>query len=754
MSSDLGNVNIDDYMSGAGYGNASNLPIEPGSMAEAGMFNDVADPESAQLQGLLDYQKGQYGVTVPTTEAELGLPPARTGRGGGAFAQNNARNAVADALRPAPKGDEHPITIAMPTPSGVNAQRHKLQTPKNTYRGTVLDGIGASVPSRSERLSMQEEFKAQAKKDQEIRDAYRQKQIEENADGHYTKEKLVQVNRKYREEVEATGDRYDSYVDTMGAGEADATRLNVEARLKAKRERQEEYKLLLQEQQELKKLHDARSLQAQPPSHPSGTTGSPVRGALASIGMSSPSATEKAGRMTKEQKARYREQQLQYRQELDKQLENRKYNQQLQEQHPPPRRRPSKDVDVQQVRESEAAQARNAALSEIPQAEISEFERRRLQQQKLLVQSLESTSSNLDLALAGGGGSAHKTRGRAPEEAAKEGGDYFSGVGQYQSEIQSKDRKTASALAYQEQLRDDLSKQEIRLPRRSLRDMKRDPFALDEQEAARIRAGQQEGLGVFTSPHKHQSAALPQVGKGSFGSVASGAINMAPGDMAIIQENKQAAQARYAAQLAEDSQTPGYSSPRRSLAAERRAQRMKENQVPYWPADLVGPGASLSNGTLSGAETQGDKRERQERLRQELLSDERRRAAAREAELSVTKTPRSPRISGRTYGVAEQAPRDQPRLSEYEPAPPLATQEPGGVNAVRASQELFSQFHQSLDEPSLSAQEEEDREAIAAYEEYLRQAAVAEAEKRIRINRKSNREALADALYDNPTGDR
>ena len=77
------------------------------------------------------------------------------------------------------------------------------------------------------------------------------------------------------------------------------------------------------------------------------------------------------------------------------------------------------------------------------------------------------------------------------------------------------------------------------------------------------------------------------------------------------------------------------------------------------------------------------------------------------------------------------------------------------MNAMRESQELFNQFHQSLDEPSFTKEEEDDREAIAAYEQYLRQAAASEAAKRVRINRPSmNRDALAQQLYDNPLGDR
>ena len=45
--------------------------------------------------------------------------------------------------------------------------------------------------------------------------------------------------------------------------------------MKAKRDKQEEYKLMLQEQQELKKLHD---LQAKPPSDSSSGGASPQRG--------------------------------------------------------------------------------------------------------------------------------------------------------------------------------------------------------------------------------------------------------------------------------------------------------------------------------------------------------------------------------------------------------------------------------------------------------------------------------------------
>ena len=260
---------------------------------------DPGGLEGSQLEGLLDYQRGSYGVNVPTTEADSGLPPARdAGRGGGAFVQANARNAQANAMRPAPRVDEHPITIAMPTPSGVNAQRRKLQTPKNNYQGTLLDGIGSHVPNRSERLSKQEQFKAQAMKDQEIRDAFRQKMIEENADGHYTKEKVVQINRKYREQAEERGDSHDNYVDSMGGGGG-----GVEARMKAKRDKQEEYKLMLQEQQELKKLHD---LQAKPPSDSSSGGASPQRGALTTFGSSSPNAMNKTARMTEEQRVRHR----------------------------------------------------------------------------------------------------------------------------------------------------------------------------------------------------------------------------------------------------------------------------------------------------------------------------------------------------------------------------------------------------------------------------------------------------------------
>ena len=741
MSEDLGNINIDDYMTGAGYGNSSNLPMEPGSMATAGMFDGEADPR-VQLQGILEYQKGQYGVTVPTTEAASGLPAAQgLHRGGGAFAQNNARNAMTNVMRPAPKVDDHPITIAMPTHSGINAQRRKVHTPQNTYQGTVLDGIGASVLSRDERLSKQEQFKAMAKKDQEIRDARRQQLIQENADGHYTKEKLVQINRKYREDAEEPGDSYDSYVDTMGGDAYDSTTLT-EARLKAKRDRQEEYKLMLREQQELKKLHDLQK--AQPPSSPGRSSrGSPVRGALATIGMSGPTVTDKAGGMTEEQRSRYRHQQRQYREQLDNQIENRKNDQKQQGQ---PRRRLSKDIDVQQMREQDATQARLVALKEIPKAEISEYERKRLQQQKLLVKSLESTSNNLDYALAGNGSSTQiKPEGTTKTE--EDEGDYFSGVGQYQADLQSKDRKKASAEAYQKQLSSDKSKDAIHLPRRSLRDMKRDPLALNEQEEARIRAGYQNGgVGVFTSPNKHPSANLPQVARGKFGSVANGSINMAPGDMDIIHQNKQAAQAKYAAQLTEDSKTQQRTSPRRSIAAEQRARRMEENAVPYWPENLTGPGASLSNGTLSGSMDQDDKRKRQETLRQELMRDEQQRAAAKEAELSM-RSPRSPREE-RLHGVPVQTKQKQPYSLENEHTPDI--HEPGSVSPVRASQGLYNQFHQSLDEPSLTVQEEEDREAIAAYEEYLRQAAAVEAQRRIRINRTSNREALASALYDDP----
>ena len=787
MDNDLGGANIDDYMNSAGYGNASNLPLEPGSMAEAGMFDEVA-PQGQEMEqmeqmqqmqqkdelqrmqqlqkmtqmggddapgGLLDYQRGQFGVNVPTTEAESGLPPARYGgRGGGEFAQINARNAmaIAKATMSAPAKDQHPVTIAIPTPSGVNAQRRKLQTPTNSYQGTLLDGIGSHVPSRSERLSKVEQFKAQAAKDAEVREAHRQKMIAENADGHYTKEKLVQINRKYREEAGQVGDSYTSYVDQLGNHDdatvnSDATMTMAEARLRTKKEKQEEYKLMLMEQQELKKLHDLHP----PPLEKDMVGGG--GGALATIGMGNPSG--QMGQMTEEQRARHRAAQLKYRQDLDSQIERKKYNKQMEEKAPDAvyrARRPSNDVDVRQMREMEAAQARLQALNEIPKAEITEYEKKRLQQQKLLVQSLQNTSNNLDKRLQ----KPDIDRQEKREELPK--GDYFSGLGEYQSELQSKECRRAAANQYKEQLQNDSTSQSIQLPRRSLRDMKRDPFAMDEMEAEKF-SRSTVGMGVFTSPSK--SANLPKVARGNFGSVGNGSINMAPGDMQIHQQNKLAMQARYAAQLAEDSQTMPTLSPRRSIAAMQRAQRQKEN-VPYWPEDMAGPGAALGNGlgmrSNNSRSSDGfdDKREKQALIRMELARDEEERRRARDSE-AARYSPRSPRsratepeepsysrssasAPGRTYA-------EVPKLQEhpFEPVPPGGGQ-PRAPN--NDGSELFNSFRQSLEAPSITEEEEEDRLAIAAYEEYLRKAAAGVA--RARINRQAGKEELATALYDDP----
>ena len=57
----------------------------------------------------------------------------------------------------------------------------------------------------------------------------------------------------------------------------------------------------------------------------------------------------------------------------------------------------------------------------------------------------------------------------------------------------------------------------------------------------------------------------------------------------------------------------------------------------------------------------------------------------------------------------------------------------------------------SLDMDSLA---EEDREALEAYEEYVRKMAREEALTRLRIQRGGNKDDLADALYNDPFAQR
>ena len=161
-------LDLDAYMSqGRGFGDSS-VGIEPGSMAEQGVFsgNDRADGGGGQDGGLgdygaqmpiLDYQKGQYGINLPITEAQIPL----SGGGGGNRQQTNMpafhtaeeRSIQMNMARPRPGKDEHPISIIAPTPSGVQAYKRREKTPANVYQGTILDGIGSSQVSRTQKLT-------------------------------------------------------------------------------------------------------------------------------------------------------------------------------------------------------------------------------------------------------------------------------------------------------------------------------------------------------------------------------------------------------------------------------------------------------------------------------------------------------------------------------------------------------------------------------------------------------------------------
>ena len=79
-----------------------------------------------------------------------------------------------------------------------------------------------------------------------------------------------------------------------------------------------------------------------------------------------------------------------------------------------------------------------------------DVQQQRYQQQKLLVQSLENTTAHLDDRLLG------TWNKHAREEAAirEKEGDYFEGMGSYQSQQSDKDRRKVEAEKYQQQLAD------------------------------------------------------------------------------------------------------------------------------------------------------------------------------------------------------------------------------------------------------------------------------------------------------------
>jgi hypothetical protein len=798
-------LDLDAYMSQGGFGNAE-LGMEPGAMASSGMFgNDsergremqmamqaVADAdrnaaaaesvarerdiqmamraEMAQLQAelreqgegdyqdkqqaqqqqqpRLDYQKGQYGINVPTQEAQLEGLGRRDSRGANnapmpAFQTAELRNLSHQAAQPQRlQKDEHPISIITPTPAGLVAQRRRTQTPKNTYQGTILDGIGATQKSRSQKLTQTAEFAALTARDKELRDAVRAKQIEDNADGHYTKQKMAQqaVERGYRTESQLTGDSYDSYVDNLS---------RVEMRAKAKKDKQEEYSLLLREQQELKKLYDMESDNnmgvAMSPTAPQGSPRasgrSPHRGGVATIGTQSPIGP---GSMGQDERERYRAAQQTYRQELDSQIERKEAIRAIEKQPAPHQRRPSRDADVQREMARQQQQqkgSRAEALDQISSAEINEFERKRYQQQKMLAASLENTSKHLDQHLLGD----WNKHSRKEAEYTEREGDYFAGMGNYQSQLSDKEKRRAAAEKYTQQLAADKGMDTVTLPRRSLVEKKKDPYAPDETN-----------VGVFYQANQ-SSQALPSVGRGGdqIGSLSSGGVGMAPGDMRQHRANKLASQNHYARQLEEDAKNGAKETPRQSLAAQHRANRLKEDAE--WVAEMSEFQQARGDAQDRAADL---KKQQQAMWARELANDQQVRNAVR-AEGDAAATAAGGSYSPRSASFSRQQQQQQVRgegLEDRQYAAAPSSPSPSRAQQQQQAQARAPQVHQQQQPPSRGdmeemarwAQEEEDMEDAAAYELYVRQKAVEEAARRVMIQRQGDRDAMADALYADP----